>query len=223
MRLSDNACARSARLAIPLPRPRSPQGQRASPSSFPRSRWSLAPTPSLAPLARRTTLPRSGGGLFEIRPQTVTVGLPPFRSALPFRLRFAASAQSGAATPSAPDGTALAEPRTAPSRFANGAPVVAADPRPGVAVAPSAPRPHSAPFRSPDRHRLLDCPAHNVSRPKPIPARRDAVTRFRARQGGCSPSAADSPNQHATRPPLAPVALNARRRLALAGLIRRWA
>ena len=151
----------------------------------------------------------------------MSLGLPPFRSALPFRLRCADSAQSGAATPFAPDVTDLAEPRTAPSRFANGAAVVAADPRLGVAVAPSAPRPHSAPFRSPDRHRLLDCPAHNVSRPKPIPARRDAVTRFRARQGGCSPSAADSPGQHAIRPPLAPVALNARRKLALPGLMRR--
>ncbi len=128
------------------------------------------------------------------------LGLPPFRSALPFRLRFAASAQSGAATPSAPAVTDLAEPRTEPSRFANGAPVVAADPRLGVAVAPSAPRPHSAPFRSPDRHRLLDCPAHNVSRPKPIPARRDSVTRFRARQGGCSPSAADSPSHNDSGP-----------------------
>lgn len=101
------------------------------------------------------------------------LGLPPFRSALPFRLRCADSAQSGAATPFAPDVTDLAEPRTAPSRFANVAAVVAADPRPGVAVAPSAPRPHSAPFRSPDRHRLLDCPAHNAQGPEPIPARRD--------------------------------------------------
>jgi hypothetical protein len=94
-----------------------------------------------------------------IRPQSVPLGLPPFRSALPFRLRCAVSAQSGAATPSAPDVTALAEPRTAPSRCANGATVVAADPRPGVAVAPPAPRPHSAPFRSPARHRLLVRPA----------------------------------------------------------------
>jgi hypothetical protein len=31
--------------------------------------------------------------------------------------------------------------------------------------APSAPLSHSAPFRSPDRHRLLAGPAHNVSRP----------------------------------------------------------
>jgi hypothetical protein len=37
-----------------------------------------------------------------------------------------------------------------------------------------------------------------------MPARRDAVTRFRARQGGCSPSAADSPIKtqpgHRSRP-----------------------
>ena len=197
--------------------------QHASPSAFARSRWSLPSTPAVAPLPWRTPLTRSGVTPSIIRPQTVPLGLPPFRSALPFRLRCADSAQSGAATPFAPDVTALAEPRTAPSRFANGATDDAADPRLGVAVAPSAPRPHSAPFRSPDRHRLLDCPAHNVSRPKPIPARRDAVTRFRARQGGCSPSAADSPGQHAIRPPLAPVALNARRKLALPGLMLRGA
>lgn len=122
--------------------------------------------PALTPFARRTTLTRSVVTFLVIRPQTVTLGLPPFRSALPFRLRFAASAQSGAATPSAPDGTDLAEPRTAPSRYANGAAVVAADPRPGVGVAPSAPLSRTAPFRSPDRHRLLDCPAHNAQGPR---------------------------------------------------------
>jgi len=177
-----------------------------SPSSFARSRWSLPSTPSVAPLPRRTTLTRSGVTFLVIRPQTVPLGLPPFRSALPFRLRCASAASPGAATPFAPDSTDLAEPRTAPSRYANGAAGVAADPRPGVPVAPSAPRPHYASFRSPDRHRLLDCPAHNVSRPKPIPARRDAVTRFRARQGGCSPSAADSPSHNDSGPPLARLA-----------------
>ncbi len=128
-------------------------------SVFTRSRWSLASTPSLA---RRATLTRSVATSSIIRPQTVPLGLPPFRSALPFHLRCADSAQSGAATPSAPDVTALAEPRTAPSRCANGATVVAADPRPGVTAAPPAPRPHSAPFRSFDRHRLLVCPAPPV-------------------------------------------------------------
>ena len=145
------------------------------------------------------------------------------RSVPPLSLRFADSAQSGAATPFTPAVTALSEQRAAPSRFATGVAVVAADPRPGVAVAPPAARQHSAPFQSPDPHRLLHCPDHNAQGPKPTPARRDAVTRFRARQAGCSPSAADSPNQPATRPPLAPVALNARRRLALAGLKRRTA
>ena len=147
--------------ASPVPRPPLPLVAHAQRS--PRLPLAASPsTPSLAPLARRTTLARSGERPLVIRPQTVSLALPSFRSALPFRLRCADSAQSGAATPSAPDVTALAEPRTAPSRCPNGATVVAADPRPGVTAAPPAPRPHSAPFRSFDRHRLLVCPAPPV-------------------------------------------------------------
>ena len=116
------------------------------------------------------------------------LGLPPLRSALPFRLRCAVSAQSGAATPSAPDVTALAEPRTAPSRCASGATVVAADPRPGVAVAPPAPRPHSAPFRSPARHRLLVCPATT-----PVPTNQ--------RQRGETPPPVSAPGKPGARLP----------------------
>ena len=75
---------------------------------------------------------------------------------------------------------------TAPPRCANGATDDAADPRPGVTCAPSASLTPSAPFRSSDRHRLLDCPAHNVS-----PPRTNASASRRRRQA--SPAVADSP------------------------------
>ena len=91
---------------------------------------------------------------------------------------------------------------TAPPRFANGATDDAADPRPGVTCAPSASLTPSAPFRSPDRHRLLDCPALNV-----FPPRTNATASRRRRQAiACRRRLAD-PNDSG---PHAPVGSDAR-------------
>ena len=97
-------------------------------------------------------------------------------------------------------------PRILPSqepRRQNGATAeTATNARPGGPCAPPSPLPHSAPFQSPDRQRLLACPAANPVN-EPMSAVRDADPRFRACRARCSPSAADSPGLNDLGPPLA--------------------
>ena len=158
------------------------------------------PTPSLAALARRTTLARSGERPLVIRPQTVSLALPSFRSARPFRLRRAAGPPSrGPQRPSPLAARTRAEP--AAPRYATGAAAVAADPR---LCGPSAYlRLHvRTPLHS-GRSTATDCSSVRLTPPvrhKPIPARRDAAASLRARQAGCSPAVADSPSLNVPGP-----------------------
>lgn len=129
----------------------------------------FAPTPSLAPLARQTTLARSGERPLVIRPQTVSLALPSFRSARPFLLRRAAGRPAGAATSFAPG-------------CATGAAALAANPRlcgPFVCLRLDVRTPlHSR------RSTTTDCSSVRLSWSvinKPIPPRRDAAARLRAR------------------------------------------
>jgi hypothetical protein len=97
-------------------------------------------------------------------------------------------------------------PRILPSqepRRQNGATAeTATNPRPGSPCAPPSPLPHSAPFRSPARQRLLVRPATNVFN-EPMSAVRDSDPRFRACRARCSPRAADSPGLNDLGQPLA--------------------
>ncbi len=89
-------------------------------------------------------------------------------------------------------------PRILPSqepRRRNGATAeTATNPRPGGPCAPPAPLPHSAPFRSPDRQRLLVCPAANASRPNRFQRGETAPT-VSAPSAGYTPAVADSPGK----------------------------
>jgi hypothetical protein len=93
-------------------------------------------------------------------------------------------------------------PSQEPQRQNGATAETATNPRPGGPCAPPAPLPHSAPFRSPARQRLLVRPAANALN-EPIPAVRDSGPRFRACRARCSPSAADSPSLNKFGPPLA--------------------
>jgi hypothetical protein len=93
-------------------------------------------------------------------------------------------------------------PSQEPRRRTGATAETATNPRPGGPCAPPSPLPHSAPFRSPARQRLLASPAANVLN-EPIPAVRDSGPRFRACRARCSPRTADSPGHNELGQPLA--------------------
>ena len=94
-------------------------------------------------------------------------------------------------------------PRILPSqepRHRNGATAeTATNARPGDPCAPPAPLPHSAPFRSPNRQRLLVCPAANASRPNRF-QRGETVPAVSAPSAGYTPAVADSPSKKTSAP-----------------------